>query len=394
LSANRWVDVSSPPFGVTIAPWNEQIFEFGDIRYNQFSVDYRPSNSHLFAYAWSNRMTGLLDLGRKDPEFTVGYSLTSHGGDWNTGAAAHLGWTVASPLRAAQISAGNHTGLEAKQSSFFSIDAPNVEMTVLKESEQPGRGWIVRLVEIAGKPTDAVLTSSLLPVKEAWECSLAEDDQLPLKVEGDHVHVHLLAFGTATVRLLAGQTPAGVQGIVARPLSGEQVALSWKGAAGSDFNVYRSTDSEDPPTAYTLLARTATNGFTDDHLMPMTTYMYRVAAVSRDNRQSPVSSPATVTTLATNREPPPAVTGITVIMLTGGRRMVAWPKSTATDIAEYIVYRSEGSALHPQTMQKITVQKPTGYSIETYIDSGSDPNKQYSYFVLPVDWAGDRPRLP
>ena len=45
-------------------------------------------------------------------------------------------------------------------------------------------------------------------------------------------------------------------------------------------------------------------------------------------------------------------------------------------------------------MQKITVQKPTGYSIETYIDSGSDPNKKCSYFVLPVDWAGNKPQLP
>jgi hypothetical protein len=394
LSANRWVDVSSPAFGVSMAPWNEQIFEFGEIRYNQFSVDYKPSNSHLFAYAWSNRMTGLLDLGQKNPEFTVGYTLTSHAGDWNTGAAAHLGWTVASPLKAEEIPKGSQARLDAHESSFFSIDVPNVEMTVLKESEQPGRGWIVRLVEMAGKATDAVLTSSLLPVKEAWACDLVEDNETALPVDGDHVRVHLLPFGTATVRLLASQPPAGVQELAAHAVSGEQVALTWTGAAGSDFNVYRSTDPEDPPTAYTLLVRTSTDRFTDDHLMPMTNYTYRVAAVNRDNRQGPDSAPVTATTLAVNREPPPPATGLTVIMLTGGRRMVAWPKSTATDVAEYIVYRSQGSVFNPRTMQKIVTQKPSGFSIETYIDGETDSDKPYSYFVLPVDWAGNRPQMP
>ncbi len=393
LSANRWVDVSSPAFGVTIAPWNEQIFEFGEIRYNQFSIDYKPTNSHLFSYAWSNRMTGLLDLEQKNREFTVGYSLTSHPGDWNSGAAAQLGWTVASPLKAKQIQAGHHTGLDRNAGSFFSINVPNVEMTVLKESEQPGRGWIVRLVEIAGKATDAVLTSSLLPVKEAWACDLVEDDQTSLPVEGGRVRAHILPFGTATIRLLASQPPAGVREVAARAISGEQVAIIWTGAAG-DFNVYRSTDPQDPPTAYTLLARTSNNRFTDDHLMPMTTYIYRVATVNRDNRQGPVSRPVTVTTPFDQSRATPTVTDLTVIRLTGGRRMVAWPKSAATDVAEYIVYRSQGLVLNPRNMQKITVQKPSGYAIETYIDQNTDPEMPYSYYVLPVDRANNRPKLP
>jgi len=43
LTANRWVDVSNHNFGVTLAPWNESTFDFGEIRYNQLSIDYTPT---------------------------------------------------------------------------------------------------------------------------------------------------------------------------------------------------------------------------------------------------------------------------------------------------------------------------------------------------------------
>jgi Glycosyl hydrolases family 38 C-terminal domain/Glycosyl hydrolases family 38 C-terminal beta sandwich domain len=394
LAANRWIDVSSKDFGITIAPWNEQIFEFGGIHYNELSIEYKPTNSHVFAYSWSNRMTGLLDLGDKDPEFTVGYSIASHAGDWDTGAAAHLGWTVASPLAAEMIPAGAHGGMNGKAQSLLSVDVPNVELTVLKESEQAGRGWIVRLVELSGKATDAVLTSSLLPVQTAYSCSLAEDDQAKLLVDHGEVHVHLLSSGMATIRLEGGPQPSAVPQVTAKAISGERVAVSWNRTPGGFYNIYRSSDPADPPTSYTLVSRSASNTFLDDHLTPMETYYYRVAAVNRDNMEGPVSSAVSVRTQAIDHEPPPAVTGLTVIMLTGNRRIVAWPKSTAGDIAEYVVYRSEGSIFNPLHMQQVSVQRPTGYSIETYIDPNGDADRNYSYFVLPVDWAGNRSKLP
>jgi fibronectin type 3 domain-containing protein len=177
-------------------------------------------------------------------------------------------------------------------------------------------------------------------------------------------------------------------------LSGEEVSLAWSGAQGSHFNVYRTDDPDDPPTAYTLVARVASNRFADDHLMPLGTYYYHVAAVSPMNVQGPVSGRVAVTTLGTNQEPPPPVTGLTVIALAGGRRMVAWDKSPAADIREYMLYRAEGSVLNRNDMKQIGVQKPSGFSIETYIDQSFDAGKQYRYFVLPVDWAGNRQSLP
>lgn len=390
LSANRWVDVSSNDFGVTLAPWNEQVFEFGEIRYNHFSVDYKPKGSAVFGYVWSNRMTGLLDLDNKHPEFTVGYSLTAHAGPWDSGAASSLGWSVASPLESFVLPENKQGSLQGGTQSFLSVAAPNVEMSVLKESEQPGRGWIVRLVETAGKATETELSSQLLPVSEAFQCSTAEDDEAPLTVEHNIVHVKLLPFGSTTVRLLSGSVPGDVAGVTAAAVSGEKVAVRWGGKEGYAYNVYRSEDPDDPATAYTLVGRTLSGGFDDDHLMPLGTYVYRVAAVSKTNRQGVVSAPVSVTTLATNQEPPPPVTGLTVIALAGGRSMVAWDKSPAADIREFELYRAAADG----KWERIAVQKPSGFSVETYIESKAEGRQPSRYFVIPVDWAGNRQSLP
>lgn len=393
LSANRWVDVSTGQFGVTVAPWNEQIFEFGEIRYNQFSINYKPTRPYLFGYAWSNRMTGLLDLDNDRPEFTVRYSIASHAGEWNSGAASALGWSVASPLQAVELH-GHGEGLDASSESLLDVDAPNVEVTVLKQSEQPGRGWIVRLAETAGRATDTTLHSHVLRIDHAWETSIAEDDRAPLPVQGDGIHVHLLPYGMTTVRLMSGGPADQVSGLEAAALSGEQVKLTWTAQPGVAYNIYRSIDPADPPVAQTLIARSPTASFLDDHLLPMGTYLYRVAAVSQNNVQGPVSPPVTVTTNATNAEPPPPVHDLATIVLTGHRRMLAWDKSTASDLREYRIYRSDGEAFDSTHATLLHTQPPSGYSVETFIDQDYDPHRSYRYFVMPVDWAGNHQPLP
>ncbi len=217
LSANRWVDTSNRDFGVTMAPWNAQIVSFGEPRYNRFSIDYKPASSHLYSYGYSNRMAGLLTLNPDDCNATLRYSFTSHAGDWTTGAATKLGWSVASPLEARVVPAGQKGSLAGDQVSFLSVDAPNVQLVTLKNSEQPGRGWIVRLVETEGKATHAVLKLPELGITRAVECNLVEDDQRPLPVEDGSVRVEMGPYSFATVRVLAGvDAPSAVAGVHSR----------------------------------------------------------------------------------------------------------------------------------------------------------------------------------
>ena len=391
LMANRWVDVSNADFGVTLAPWNEATISFGEIRYNQLSIDYKPAKPYIFSYAWSNRMAGLLTLNGDDCNATLRYSLRGHDGDWNSGETSKFGWSVASPLLAVTAGPNPQGVLDAKQGSFLNLDAPNVQMTVLKQSEKPGSGWIVRLVETEGKPTDLALSSDLLPLADAHETDLAENDIRKLPVSGRAVKAKILPFGYLTLRLAGGNPPAQVENLSATADSGEKVLLRWTSTgAGSRYQLFRSEDARDPATQYTLVGTTNAPEFRDDGLDPGTKYYYRVAAVTRENAASPQSAQVAVTTPATATEPPAPVNDLSVVRMSTTRLMVSWRKSPEKNAARYYLYRSDRAAFDPQGMRPLTVLNKSGYFLETFVDEGLQPGRQYFYQVLPENWSGLR----
>jgi hypothetical protein len=385
------VDVSTPQYGVTVAPWNEATFDFGEIRYNQFSIDYKPKSAYLFSYAWSNRMAGLLTLGPEECNATLGYSLLGHAGDWNSGATTEFGWSVASPLVGKVVTPRAGGTLDGKQASFLSVDSRAVQLTVLKQSEQPGRGWIARFVETEGKPATFRVESKLLPVAKAYLCDLVENDTAPLTVSGGAVQVSIAAFGHATVRLESGSAPGRIGSLKEDAITGERVNLSWSaGANAATYAVYRSQDPQDPPTAYTLVARTNRPAFADSGLDPGFTYYYRVASTSRENLQSEPSPAFAIHTMEQNTEPPAPVGGLTIIRLSKTRLLVAWLKNAEPDVARYRVFRGERADFVADSKNMIATTQPNGYFLETFIDEGLSPGHTYFYRVEAEDWAANR----
>lgn len=390
LNANRWVDVSNSSFGVTIAPWNEAIFSFGEIRYNQFSINYKPKTSYLFSYAWSNRMAGLLTLNGNDCNATFRYSVRAHEGDWNSGQTTAFGWSIASPLIASTIQPNSNGALDPNQSSFLSLDASNVQLTVLKQAEQPGRGWIVRLVETEGKPTEVSLRSNLFPITDAYQCDLVENDLHKLEVTGHTITARILPYGFLTLRLVDGHPPEEMNDLRATAVSGEKTDLRWNSSgAGLRYNVFRSLDPEEPATAYSLIATTSESEFHDDGLTPGTTYYYRVAAVTRENLGGPPSAPAAVTTLTSNLEPPASVKDLSVIRLAPDRLLICWRKSPNADTARYYVYRGDRPDFRIGARALAVIPK-SGYFLETYTDEHLQAGHKYFYKVLAEDWSGKR----
>ena len=391
LMANRWVDVSNREYGVTMAPVEAFTMNFGEIRYNQFSIDYQPANSHLYSYAYSNRMASLLALQPEDYHATLRYSFTSHAGDWNSGAATQLGWSVASPLEARRLPAGQHGALPADQASFVSISARHVQMVTLKQSEQPGRGWILRLVETEGKASTVQVQLPRLPITGAMQCDLVENDQQTLAVRDRSVTLDIGPFAFATVRLFdRGSGPAAVEGVTAEAVSDQSIRLRWKPVPGAVYNIYRSEDPGAPPTAYSLAARAPNPAFTDTGLKLDTAYHYFVAAVNPANQQGPVSGKVSARTAKANTSPPRPVEELGVVRCAADRLMVYWRKSPDPDIARFLVYRGERPGFAVEGARPVAVVRPSGYFLETFMDTGLAPGRTYYYRVLPEDWAGHR----
>ena len=392
LAANRWVDVSNARFGVTMVPHQAPVVHFGAIRYNELSIDYKPQSSHLYSFAWSNRMAGLFTLCADDMNDRFVYSFSSHAGDWNVGATTRFGWSVASPLEARLLPAGQRGPLPTDAATFLAVDAPNVQVTVLKDSSAPGGGWIVRLVETEGKPTQAKLDVSRFPVDTATLCDLVENDRQPLDLTGGKVTVPLSGFAIATVRI-ARRLAAGeaVAGVTAEPASDARIQLRWSAVAGAGgYNIFRSEDPEEPVSVYSFAGRAATNAFTDDGLNLDTTYYYHVAAVAAGNQQGPSSARVAARTLAQNRTAPRPVTDFGVVRQTRDRLMVCWNKAAEPDVARFFVYRGDEPAFSVRGREPVAVVKPSGFYLENFVDTKLAAGRTYYYQVLAEDWAGNR----
>lgn len=392
LNANWWVDVSNKDFGITMAPWNATTVSFGDIRYNQFSVDYKPGKPWLYSYAWSNRMSGLIELHPEEWNATFTYSFTSHQGDWNSGSATQFGWSIASPLEARVLPAGQKGELPATQKSFLSVSAPNVQLTTLKQSIRPGQGWVVRLVETDGKPATVTVDLSHFPISDAVLCDLVEDDIRPLAVKNGKVTLEMGPFSFATIRFNGPKAAlAKVDNLKGEALSDKSIKLSWNAAPkAAAYLVYRSEDPEAPSTAYTLVGRSTVPGFTDDWLKIGTEYYYHVAPVSAFNQQGELSAQLAVTTDRKNVSAPREVTGLGIVRQGARELKVYWDKSPEPDVARYYVRRStKADAPGGQWEEVATVPANTRF-LQTWLDTTVSPGTTYFYEVFAEDWAGHR----
>ncbi len=390
LCANRWVNVSNREFGVTMAPWEAITVNFGDIRYNQFSTDYKPTLSHLYSYAYSNRMAGLLTLSPEDMNAKLSYSFTTHAGNWDATGAAAFGWSVASPLETRVIGAAQTGALPAAAASFVKLSAPNVQLVTLKQSEQPGRGWVLRLVETEGKPADVLVDLPQFNIAKAVECDLVENDRTPLEATAHQVRLKIGAYAFATIRLAPPDAaPGAVANARAEALSDKSIRISWTGNAAA-YNIYRSEDPGAPPTAYSLTARVTKPEFVDDGLKLATPYYYYVAAVTATNAQGPVSARVDASTLATNTSAPAPVEELGVVRRAGDRLIVYWRTSPEPDVARYHVYRATSPNIDMSSVKPVAVIGPARFFLQTYIDHGLEPGREYFYKVVAEDWAGHK----
>jgi hypothetical protein len=453
LAVNRYLNTGNDDFTVTIAPREASIFHLGAIRYNEFSIDYKPKTSHVFSYAWSNRMAGLLALTPDDLRAHLHYTITSSAGPWNNGAATRLGDAVASPLLAVRLPAKQSGDLPPDSASFISIDQPNIRLTVLKHSEQPGRGYILRLVETAGKNTPAKITIKNLSARlnTAVLTDLVENDQAPLPLRDGVLTLDIKANTVVTLRLCNDNAPLPApQNITATAASDSAITLAWDAVPGAAAcNIYRSTDPDAPATAATLIA-----------VIPPSSPVGPDLASGRERPHAPATNPGATQGRALQTPPAPANTAApapaSALQPFSPSALSPPPRIQFTDTTLNIstTYHYQIAALAPANSQgaisekipattldknttppppvtelgvvrlsttslmvcwekspapdiarfhvfrseksdfsdarEIATVKPGGYYLEHLTDENLTPGKTYHYRVFPEDWADNR----
>lgn len=154
VPAQKWVDVSSPDYGLSV---------LNDCKYG---VDFKDG------MIWMSLLNSPADPDPRpdqgEREWTL--SLYPHKGDWRRAGTPRRGFELNQPLVA--INASAHNGTLPVQTSYLSVSANNVIVTALKEAEDDD-SLVLRFYESDGRPCRTTIRTSL-PARSYQECDLME----------------------------------------------------------------------------------------------------------------------------------------------------------------------------------------------------------------------------
>jgi alpha-mannosidase len=143
VPAQKWVDVTDGKVGIAL------------LNKTKYGHSYHKGDLRITLM----RAAGDPDIYPNLGKFTISYSLFPHAGDWKNGVWAE-GEDFNVPVYAAEppsLALAKEHDTRPEEASFFSVDAPGVILSGIKQSED-GKELIVRLAEVQGKPTTVNIT--------------------------------------------------------------------------------------------------------------------------------------------------------------------------------------------------------------------------------------------
>lgn len=159
---------------------------------------------------------GYADQGTQDighHEFV--YGIAGHARDWRHGETDWQGQRMNDPLIA--FEAVSHPGALGKKFSLIQLDNPRIRLLALKKAEQ-GDEWIVRLVELDGRPAPNVKIAFPAPVVSAREVSGQEQPVGPAVLESGALVTSFGAYQPRTFALKLKPATATVSSIKSAPV--------------------------------------------------------------------------------------------------------------------------------------------------------------------------------
>lgn len=203
FTIQHWMAVHDQNLAVAIVPVDAPMAAFGDVVRGTWPDKFSARSSVLFSYLMNNYWQGNYQAGQAG-EFTFRYVLTS-ANHFSPAAFTKLGWESMEPLLMNRVIPPDKVGDPARPlppggASFLEVEGADVVLTDWKLAED-GKGTIVRLEEIGGKPAEAAIRVPRHRLRAATLCNAMEDDQRGLPVQSNGVRVHLNPYEVVTLRL-------------------------------------------------------------------------------------------------------------------------------------------------------------------------------------------------
>ena len=216
----HWADASNSEFGVAVATREVPAVEFGEIRTNEWAMEYQPKRPSFFFYIMNNKenTNGAFWQGSEDWRlgvFEVNFAVTSHRGGWRDGKTTQFGWEHNTPLAARLIAnkvessmagkmayfVGKQSGtLPAKEASFSQGLPDHVILQAFKLAED-GQGFVARFYETDGKNASIAWKGPVSP-REAKLCDMVERPTGPATVEGGTIKFEIGPWQVITIRVI------------------------------------------------------------------------------------------------------------------------------------------------------------------------------------------------
>ena len=206
FAVQNLVHLQDGDFSVAWSSHDAPLVNFTDINRGKWLTHLEITSGHLFSYVMNNYWY-VNYKATQGGEFVFHYSITS-GKSLSQEQLADFDSDTRTPILAypylssfsASVANADRL-LQASSASLLQLEEANLQMVTLKRAED-GEGYILRLLETAGRSGEATLRSPLLRIEAAFLCNGVEVNQIPLDVTAESAKIPYQPNRYITVRLV------------------------------------------------------------------------------------------------------------------------------------------------------------------------------------------------
>lgn len=181
VCAHKWADLSEGNYGVTL---------MNDCKYG---YDIKGRKMRLTLVKTSSYPDRNADLG----EHIFTYALLPHGGSWKEAQSHRSAFELNYPMHWRTADQGQEYLPE--QFSFVRSDSHNIVIETVKKAEDE-EAWIIRAYECMQYRGKAAFCFDREPAS-VWECSLMEEELMPVEVNGSSFTVEVAPYEIKTFKV-------------------------------------------------------------------------------------------------------------------------------------------------------------------------------------------------